>query len=138
MHVRGHEATTASMVADLPEDPGEPVRVWAAPGNPCVAPFLPVAAPAADPVIPGVLGDTTAWEAFAALSRAVEAPGDAGCDALVRIRGSMAPVEARAWEEADELWGARAGADRWREAADRWDQEVRAALGDALVQGRGP
>jgi hypothetical protein len=125
-------------VADLPEDPGEPVRVWAAPGNPCVAPFLPVSAAAAAPVLPAVLGDTSAWEAFAALSRAVEAPGDAGRDALGRIRGAMAPVEARAWEEADELWGARADVDRWREAAARWDGEVRRALGDVLVAGRGP
>jgi hypothetical protein len=45
MHVEGVEATTASMVAELPA--GEPPRVWVAEGSPCRTPFraVQVAAP---------------------------------------------------------------------------------------------
>jgi hypothetical protein len=75
-----------------------------------------------------VLGDEVAWHAFAALGRRVEAFGDEGRDALEAIRATFAPIEAQAWDEADELWASSAGADAWSDAADRWDAAVRAGL----------
>lgn len=130
MHVRGYQCTTASMVADLPADPGEPLRVWAALGTPCASVYLPIAVLDGQAVVPPVLGDVEAWRSFSALSRAVEQPGAAGRDALHAIRTSLAPVEAAAWADADELWTARAGADRWRDAASGWDRSVRGAVAD--------
>src|SRR5690606_7483177 len=43
MHVRGYQATTASLIAELPSAPDRPVRVWASLGTPCTGVFLPVA-----------------------------------------------------------------------------------------------
>ncbi len=51
MHVRDFEATTASMVADLPVDGAGPRRAWVALGNPCASVFVPVIAPS--PTMPG-------------------------------------------------------------------------------------
>jgi secernin len=138
MHVRGYQGTTASMVADLPAGgptSGEPLRVWASLGPACTGVFLPIAVCAATPgggpvgVVPEVLGDAGAWRVFAALGRAVEAPGEAGASALARIRAGLAPVEAGAWAEGDDLSSSGAGPGEWRAAADRWSSEVRAALG---------
>ena len=130
MHVRDYQCTTASMVADLPTDPAEPLRVWAALGTPCSSVYLPVAVLGDGAVIPSVLGDVEAWRSFSALSRAVEQPDQEGTDALLAIRTSLAAVEAAAWADADELWAARAGADRWRDAAAGWDRLVRGAVAD--------
>lgn len=132
MHVREYQCTTASMVADLPSDPGEPLRVWAALGTPCSSVYLPVAVLGDEAVVPSVLGDIGAWRSFSALSRAVERPGQEGSDALLAIRTSLATVEAAAWADAEELWAARAGAERWRGAAAGWDQLVRSAVADVL------
>ncbi|MCO8126549.1 hypothetical protein NHL50_04960 [Acidimicrobiia bacterium EGI L10123] len=132
MHVRDYQCTTASMVADLPSDPGEPLRVWAALGTPCSSVYLPVAVLGDEAVVASVLGDVGAWRSFSALSRAVERPGAEGGDALLAIRTSLATVEAAAWADAEELWAARAGAERWRGAAAGWDQLVRSAVADVL------
>ncbi len=132
MHVRDYQCTTASMVADLPADPSEPLRVWAALGTPCASVYLPIAVLDDGAVVPPVLGDVDAWRSFSALSRAVERPGEEGGDALRTIRAALAPVEAVAWAEADELWAGRATAHRWRDAAAGWDQLVRDAVADAL------
>src|SRR5690606_1452252 len=86
MHVREYQCTTASMVADLPADPGEPVRAWATLGTPCTGVYLPVAVLGDEAVVPSVLGDVDAWRSFSALSRAVERPGQEGSDALLAIR----------------------------------------------------
>ena len=138
MHLRGYQCTTASMVADLSDSDGSPLRVWASLGTPCTGVFLPVAVVvdgtgeerAAGPraVVPGVLGDAEAWRAFAALGRRVEVRGDRGAEALADARAVLAPVEAAAWDEADALWAAGAPPAGWRVAADRWDGAVRAAL----------
>lgn len=130
MHVREYQCTTASMVADLPADPGEPVRAWATLGTPCTGVYLPVAVLGDEAVVPSVLGDVDAWRSFSALSRAVERPGQEGSDDLLAIRASLAPVEAAAWADAEVLWASRAGADRWRAAAAGWDQLVRSAVAD--------
>jgi hypothetical protein len=131
MHVRGYQCTTASMVADLPADPEQPQRVWAASGTPCSSVYLPVGVIGNEAVVPSVLGDVDAWRSFSALSRTVERPGQDGGDALAAIRASLAPVEATAWADADELWDSRAGADRWRQAAAGWDRLVRDAVAAA-------
>jgi hypothetical protein len=133
MHVRDYQCTTASMVADLAASPDEPLRVWASLGTPCTAVFLPVAVlgvPGDGPeaVVAPVLGDPAAWAAFARLSRAVEAPGDAGTAALVEVRAALDPVEAAAWEQADGLWASDADGGLWRERAAAWDGQVRDAL----------
>jgi hypothetical protein len=142
MHVRGYQCTTASLVADLPDDGDAPVRVWASLGTPCTAVFLPVAVFRGSPphrhgagsepgpvaVVPGALGDIDAWRSFAALSRRVEAPGEGGAAALAAIRSALASLEASVWDEADALWAARSDPLAWRAAATRWDSAARAAL----------
>jgi hypothetical protein len=142
MHVRGHQCTTASMVADLPASEDGPLRVWASLGTPCTGVFLPVAVfggrttqdPAGDQaagcgaVVPAVLGDAEAWHSFAALSRRIEVPGGQGAATLAATRAVLAPVEAAAWADADALWAADASPEAWRAAATRWDRAVRAAL----------
>jgi hypothetical protein len=147
MHVRGHQCTTASMVAELPagRDPwggssGGPIRVWASLGNACTGVFLPVAvtlgpagAAGSDDggrvtVVPEVLGDPATWTAFSDLGRAVEAADDDGATALAGIRTILGPVETSAWDEAEDLWSVAAGPDQWQVASAHWSAEVRAAL----------
>ena len=96
MHLRGFQNTTSSMIAQLPADDAAPLRAWIAPGNPCVAVFVPVFPPAA---IPAELADAGVWRRFAALRERVEA--DAG--ALPEIRAAFDPVEAELWSEADDV-----------------------------------
>ena len=133
MHVRDLSCTTASMVAELPADPGQPVRVWSALGTPCTGVYLPVGVLGTSAVVPAVLGDPGAWRSFSRLSRAVEAPGDDGRAALAEVRAVLAPVEAEAWAEGDELWSSGATTGRWRTATSAWDDRVRAALGQLGV-----
>jgi secernin len=128
MHVRDYQCTTASVVADLPADPSEPMRIWAALGTPCTSVYLPVGVLEGEAVVPEVLGDAEVWRSFSALSRMVERPGDVGEAALRDIRSALAPVEAAAWDEADSLWASGAAAVRWRAAAAGWDEQVRVAL----------
>jgi secernin len=128
MHVRDVSCTTASMVADLPADPDEPMRVWASLGTPCTGVFLPVGVVAEGAVLAPVLGEADAWRAFSDLGRAVERPGEEGRGRLESVRSVLEPVEAAAWAEADELWSSRAGGDGWRQATLRWDERVRAVL----------
>lgn len=96
MHVRGYQATTSAMVAQLPVDPEAPLRAWVAPGSPCVSVFVPVFVPDA---VPGELADPETWHRGAVLRDRVEADGDA----LGEIRAVLDPIEADLWAEADEL-----------------------------------
>lgn len=96
MHIRRVQNTTASMIADLPADPGAPLRAWVAPGNPCVSVFVPVFPLDA---VPAALADPAAWRAFAALRDRVEADSSA----LAPIRAAFAPLEAELWCEADDV-----------------------------------
>lgn len=132
MHVRDYQCTTASMVADLPADPSEPLRVWAALGTPCTSVYLPVGVIDGEVVMPAVLGDPEAWRAFSALSRLVERPGEEGHDALRRVRSVLAPVEASAWAEAEDLWNSGVPAARWRHATAAWDVRAREAVDELL------
>jgi len=95
-HARRFENTTASMIADLPADPGAPLRAWVAPGSPCVSIFIPVFPPDA---VPAALADPATWHAFAALRDCVEADSSA----LAPIRAVFAPLEAELWSEADDV-----------------------------------
>ena len=85
MHIKGVSNTTAAMVCDLPQDPAQPVRVWAALGNPCVSVFVPFMFPD----VPEVLSDPSVWERFAVLRDRVER--DAA--ELAPIRSVLGPLE---------------------------------------------
>jgi hypothetical protein len=94
MHVRGHDITSASMIAELRTDDGL-TRVWACLGNPCVGVYIPVFPPA----VPVEMQDERQWERFARLRERVDNEGDA----LGEIRAALAPVESDLWDEADQL-----------------------------------
>jgi hypothetical protein len=95
MHVRGDQATTASMVAELTSDRARAPRAWVCLGSPCASVYVPVFPPA----IPPELGDPAQWERFARLRDRVERD----TDALIDVRDQLAPVEADLWDEADVL-----------------------------------
>lgn len=103
MHVRDYQATTASMVAELAEDPDAPRRAWVAVGSPCVSVYVPVFPPFG---IPAALAGEGAWRRFAALRDRVDADGDA----LGEVRAMLGPVETELWDAADTAAGSgRAG-----------------------------
>jgi dipeptidase len=122
MHVGDYQATTASMVADLPVDVDAPMRAWVALGSPCASVYVPVFPPG---TAPAALGEASTWARFAALARRVESEPDA----LDRVRGVLAPVEADLWEQADHAVkrGTAAALDGFTGAA--W-----APVDDALVR----
>jgi hypothetical protein len=94
MHIRGYQATTASMIAEIHSD-ATPTRLWTALGSPCASVYVPCFPPA----IPAELALASEWARFAALRDRVEgAP-----DALADVRAVLAPVEAELWDEADDL-----------------------------------
>jgi hypothetical protein len=97
MHLRDYQATTASLVAELPVGEGAPLRAWIALGSPCVSVYVPAFPPA--PLTPE-LSDPATWCRFAALRDRVERDGSA----LAAIRAVLAPVEAELWEEADDAF----------------------------------
>ena len=142
MHIRDYQATTASLVADLSADPDAPLRAWASLGTPCTGVFLPVAVLGSVPdgrpgghgdddpvaVVPDALSDPEVWDGFRRLSRAVEAVGDAGAEALAEVRSAFGFFEASAWAEADLLWESEADPSRWRATASHWNGELREVL----------
>jgi secernin len=95
MHVRGYQVTNASIVAELPVDPGAPLRAWVALGSPCASAYIPVFPPTG---VPPELGEPDTWARFARLRDRVEGDGDE----LYEIRGVLAPIEAELWAEADD------------------------------------
>ncbi len=66
MHLRDYQATTASMVAELPADPDTTTRAWIALGSPCASVYVPVFPPQR---VPAELGRPETWRRFAALAR---------------------------------------------------------------------
>ncbi len=129
MHVRDFEATTASMVAEIPADSASPGRAWVAVGSPCASVFVPALAPSpASPhaPVPGSCGRATSARRFAALGRAAEA--DAAT--LGAVRAMLGPVEAALWDEADTL---DADPLRWQAFATDADRQVLGAL-DTLAR----
>ncbi|MBI2169707.1 MAG: C69 family dipeptidase [Actinobacteria bacterium] len=95
MHVRHFQATTASMICELPADPAAPLRAWFALGSPCTSVYVPTF-PGTHPV-PEVLGKPDTWHRFDALRARVEADPAA----LVEVRSVLDPLENELWEEAD-------------------------------------
>ena len=93
MHTRGLDTTTASMVCELPVDPGQRVRAWFALGSPCASVYVP----AFPPFVAPELSRAKEWHRFAALARRVERDPDA----LAEVRRELAPVEAALWDEAE-------------------------------------
>jgi len=124
-HIRGFQATTSSLIAELPASPDEPLRAWVAPGAPCVSVFVPVFPP--DPTPPELAREAT-WRRFAALRAQVEGPvstfddpipwdGEASTARLAEVRAALAPIEAELWDEADDLVISSAADDPARRAA---------------------
>jgi hypothetical protein len=112
MHLRDYQATTASMVAELPRDGHAPMRAWVALGSPCVSVYMPVFPPDG---VPYELADTGTWKRFAALRDRAEADPDA----LAPIRAVLADVETELWARGDEAYATGSPAAR--------DDAVRAA-----------
>jgi secernin len=135
MHIRDFEATTASMVAELPVDQDCPARAWAALGNPCASVFVPMLAPSPSPSPSGarpsdMMERQSTARRFAALSRVAESDGAS----LAAVRAVLAPVEAALWEEADGLdhdslrWHAF-GSDAERQVIGALDTLARRGIG---------
>jgi secernin len=95
MHVRGHQVTNGSIVAELPVDDDKPARAWVALASPCASVYVPVFPPAG---VPPELGEPSSWARFAHLRDRVEGHGDE----LGEIRDVLAPIEAELWAEADD------------------------------------
>lgn len=123
MHLRGYQATTASMVAELRREGVAPTRAWMGLGNPCASVLVPVLLPDG---VPGVLADPDVADRFAALSRAVEAPAPVGGEVLATIRAELAPLEADLWRLADSV--DPSDPDGGPALARATDTEVRAVL----------
>jgi hypothetical protein len=96
-HLRGWQATTSSIVADLPADRSAPIRAWVAPASPCASVFVPVFPPDA---VPTALTDPSCIARFGAIARSVESEGTARLEA---VRSVFGPLERELWEEADAL-----------------------------------
>jgi secernin len=116
MHLRNYQATAASMIAELPADPDEPLRAWVASGSPCVGVFIPVFP---STTVPTALGVETTWQRFDTLRERVEKdPAE-----LRTVREVLAPIESELWAEADDISGdpGRYGlfvADAWARVDD--------------------
>ncbi|MBV8950108.1 MAG: hypothetical protein JOZ99_04480 [Actinobacteria bacterium] len=94
MHLRGYQATAASMVAELPASTDEPARAWAAIGAPCASVYVPLFPPRD---VPPELAQAETWRRFAKLRDRVERDPEA----LADVRGVLAPVEAELWDTAE-------------------------------------
>jgi secernin len=113
MHLRDYQATTASMVAELPRDPAAPLRAWVALGSPCVSVYVPVFPPG---LAPAELASVATWNRFAALRDRVEADPDA----LAPTRAALASVEADLWDAADDAYATGSEARLERAVASSW------------------
>jgi hypothetical protein len=127
MHLDGIQATTSSMIASLPRDPDEPLRAWVAPGNPCVAVFVPTFG------LTGVapeLAEPTTWHRFEALRHRVDAARGVGADhaELAAVRAELGPVEGDLWDEAD------ARAETSPEDREAWARDLWPVVDAALVR----
>ena len=120
MHVPGHQATTASLVARLTPDP-QRRRAWIALGTPCVSVFVPTFPSVGTP--PPLAGPGT-WARFAALRDHV----DADPRRIGEVRRRLDPVEDALWERADAI--ADAGDAARREYSASAFAPVAAALTD--------
>jgi hypothetical protein len=118
MHVRGVQATTASMIAAL-GDGNEPPRAWVCLGSPCVGVYVPVFIDA----YATELSDDAQWERFARLRDRV----DADASELEGIRRALSEVESELWDSADDVMASGEEARRGTFAESAW-KPVDAAL----------
>ncbi|MFN8040412.1 MAG: hypothetical protein U0Q07_14465 [Acidimicrobiales bacterium] len=131
MHVRGYQATAASLLADLPADPSAPLRAWVALGSPCASVYVPVFPAPAVGGVPALLADEATWWRFHALRRRVEDAHDAGDDGgLAAVHAALGPLEGELWDEADVVAAAWRGDDD--PAAAAFAASVGPRLDDAL------
>jgi hypothetical protein len=136
LHLTDVQATTAAMVAELPEV-GRP-RIWVALGSPCASVFVP--AFPFDQVSARVglapeLSDASTWSRFRQLRDGIDSlrAQDEATDgaALATVRAALDPVEGALWQAADEL--ASAGEDDvHREARARFARGAFAPVDAAL------
>jgi dipeptidase len=120
MHVRGYQATAASMICELPADPDRPLRAWVALGAPCASVYVPVFPPTP---VPDQLGQEATWTRFAALRDRVETDPAAAAE----VRAVLGPLETALWDEADEVTDDPATRRRWEAGVfDRVDAALRA------------
>ena len=116
MHVRGYQATTASMVCRVDADSseraghGNATRAYVALGSPCVSAYVPVFPTVG---IPSELSDPRTWSRFASARDRVEADSErSDPEELARIRSVFARVEDALWAEADAIEAADTDAMR--------------------------
>ena len=109
MHVRGMQATTASMVCTV-ETAGSEIRAWVALGSPCASIYVPVFPEAG---VPAELGEAKTWHRFAILRDRVEADPDA----LASVQSRLAPVERELWERSDAAGSDPTARARWAQTA---------------------
>jgi hypothetical protein len=126
MHVRGYWVTTASTIAELPARiaDGAPLRVFVAPGSPCVSlyvPAFPATSAGPPPFVPAELSGDELWHAADALRRVVEDDPAA----LHGIREALDPVEADLWAEASAVLDQPA---RWATVGASWGTRALHAL----------
>jgi dipeptidase len=96
MHLRGYQATTASLVVDLRAD--APARAWACLGSPCASVYVPFF----PPEVPVVLRDPAQWQRFSRLRERVETDPEG----LAAVRSVLAPIERELWDAADTVFAA--------------------------------
>jgi secernin len=129
MHVRRFMSTTSSLVAELPDDPGEPATVWAALGSPCASVYLPFFVPPSSrreaAPVPAALGDEAIADRLAVLRHEVE-NGPAGT--LARLRSGLDALEESLWEDASVTVG---DPTAWESNAERASARLLDALGAA-------
>jgi secernin len=126
MHVRDLSVTAASMIAELPHalDDGAPLRVFVAPGSPCVSVYVPTfprTSKGPPPFVPVELSGEELWRAADTLRQRVESDPDA----LSSVRAVLQPLEDELWFEADELLE---HPDRWASVAGSWGARTLHAL----------
>lgn len=105
MHVRGYQATTASMVASVSRDPRDGTRAWVALASPCASVYVPVFPGAG---VPKPLSDPGVWSRCASLRDRAESDPSAAAP----IRVALASAESELWETAAAIDGTDLRAQR--------------------------
>jgi secernin len=126
MHVREVSVTAASMIAELPDEVtnGAPLRVYVAPGSPCVSIYIPTfprSVTGPPPFVPRELSGEDLWRAADTLRQRVESHPDT----LESVRAVLQPVEDELWLESDEVLEHPA---RWASVAGSWGARALHAL----------
>ncbi len=125
MHIRGYQATAASMIAFLPAEKASPSLCWVALGSPCCSVFVPVLPPDAlldKPLhIPAILEQEKIWKRFDSLRQRVEDDPPA----ITSIRKVLGPLENALWGQAPQFGYA---ADTWSSFYEYASSHIQNAL----------